>query len=165
LFSGRSLAAAPKSPKEHVYLCTWRPRPPLCFLEHFAGDNEHSPRPRPEKAPPLELPIAIRRALAILFVAVLFCPPPSVRRRFQARCWRRRRGKLIAHRPIQNHRNLEGDASESEGEAEATVDVKVGEGAEGMLDFVEADEFELDEAEVTTAGWEEGERGWQERGG
>ena len=49
--------------------------------------------------------------------------------------------------------DLESDASEGESEAEATDEVEVAEGAEGVLDLVEANELEADDAEVFLAAW------------
>jgi hypothetical protein len=62
---------------------------------------------------------------------------------------RRRGGQLLAHRLVEDHRDLEGDTREGKREAQASVDVEIGEGAERRLNLVEAAELEFDEAEVT----------------
>lgn len=75
------------------------------------------PRPRPRL-------LSLRRRHRAL---------PSPRTRTRAR---RPTPRLLAHRPIEHHRDLERDARERERKSQAAEDVKVPEGAEGVLDLV-----------------------------
>ena len=51
-----------------------------------------------------------------------------------------------SHRFVEDEGNFEGHSGEGEGEAEPADEVEVGERAEGMLDFVQADNFEFEQS-------------------
>lgn len=57
-----------------------------------------------------------------------------------------------SHRFVEDEGNFERYSSEGECQTQTTNDIEVGEGAEGMLDFVEADDFEFEQSEVFLTG-------------